>query len=56
MCLGHVEGGSIIITNNLLIDPFSLGNDIDAYRETYYPSGEVQENGLRRLPWIMRLT
>ncbi len=52
MCLGHVEGGSITITNNLLIDPFSLGNDIDAFRETCYPSGEVQENGLRRLPWI----
>ncbi len=52
MCLGKVANGSITITNNLLIDPFSLGNDIDAFRETYYPSGEVQEYGLRRLPWI----
>jgi hypothetical protein len=54
--LGKVDstgGGVIKITNNLLIDPFSLGNDTDKVRQAEFTdSGEKDEFGQGRMVWI----
>ena len=46
-------GGTAIITNNLLIDPFSLGQDSDKARQAeFLPSGELDQYGKARMNWI----
>ncbi len=46
-------GDRAIITNNLLIDPFSLGNDTCADRQIEFTtSGEKDEYGQNRMTWI----
>jgi len=52
LVLGLV-GNKINITNNLLIDPFSLGNDTDYVRQAEFnESGETDPFGGRRMTWI----
>ena len=47
-------GTDVIITNNLLIDPFALGNDTDATRQNeFLPSGERDTFGNYRMTWIL---
>jgi hypothetical protein len=46
-------GSRAIITNNLFVDPFSLGNDTDAVRQAeFVPSGEKDPYGGARMTWI----
>jgi hypothetical protein len=47
-------GNLAVITNNLFVDPFVMGNDTDATRQAeFIPSGEVDSrNGLARMAWI----
>ena len=46
-------GPRAIITNNLLIDPFSLGNDSDATRQAEFVNNlEVDPYGAPRMTWI----
>ena len=46
-------GSRAIITNNLLLDPFCLGNDTDAVRQSeFVPSGEKDKYGFARMNWI----
>jgi hypothetical protein len=46
-------GGTAIITNNLLIDPFSLGADTDKARQAeFIVSGELDSYGKARMNWI----
>ncbi|MFH0736450.1 MAG: T9SS type A sorting domain-containing protein [bacterium] len=52
LVLGKV-GNNINITNNLFIDPFSLGNDTDYVRQAEFnESGETDFLGKRRMSWI----
>ncbi len=52
LVLGLV-GSKINITNNLFIDPFSLGNDTDYVRQAEFnESGETDFLGKRRMSWI----
>ena len=52
LSLGTV-GPRAIITNNLLIDPFSLGNDTDATRQSEFLSSlETDPYGGARMNWI----
>jgi len=54
--IGKVDstgGGVMKFTNNLLIDPFSLGNDTDVTRQAEFTdSGEKDEFGKGRMTWI----
>jgi hypothetical protein len=46
-------GSRAIITNNLFVDPFSLGNDTDAVRQAeFVPNGEKDPYGGARMTWI----
>ncbi len=46
-------GANAIITNNLFLDPFALGNDVDATRQVeFVPSGEKDASGNYRMTWI----
>jgi hypothetical protein len=46
-------GPRAFIRNNLLIDPFALGNDTDGTRQTeFLNSGEKDAYGLPRMAWI----
>jgi hypothetical protein len=46
-------GKRAYILNNLLLDPFSLGNDSDATRQAeFIPSGEKDQYGKARMNWI----
>ena len=46
-------GNRAYIMNNLLLDPFSLGNDSDATRQAeFIPSGEKDQYGKARMNWI----
>ena len=49
------KAGKINITNNLFIDPFSLGEDTDATRQAEFESGELASNGLGRMTWIFHV-
>ncbi len=52
LSLGNM-GSQAIITNNLMIDPFSLGNDTDAVRQSeFVNSGELDPYGGARMNWI----
>lgn len=52
LSLGSV-GSKVIITNNLLYDPFVMGNDSDATRQAeFIPSGELDKYGKARMNWI----
>ena len=52
LSLGNM-GSEAIITNNLMIDPFSLGNDTDAVRQSeFVNSGELDPYGGARMNWI----
>jgi hypothetical protein len=55
MSLGKTNG-KISITNNLFIDPFSLGADTDAIRQAEFESGEKDVNGLGRITWIFNVS
>jgi hypothetical protein len=47
-------GGKAMITNNLFIDPFSLGNDSDYTRQLEFASsGEKDQFGANRMTWIL---
>lgn len=49
-------GGKATITNNLFINPFSLGNDTDATRQLEFaPSGEKDPYGGNRMTWIFSI-
>jgi hypothetical protein len=54
--IGKVDstgGGIVQFTNNLLIDPFSLGNDTDVARQAEFTdSGEKDAFGQGRMTWI----
>lgn len=46
-------GRRMVITNNLLVDPFAMGNDSDATRQAeFIPSGEKDAYGKARMTWI----
>jgi hypothetical protein len=46
-------GDRAIITNNLLVDAFAMGNDSDATRQAeFLPSGELDRYGKARMNWI----
>jgi hypothetical protein len=46
-------GSKAIITNNLLFDPFIMGNDTDATRQAeFIPSGEKDAYGGAKMNWI----
>jgi hypothetical protein len=46
-------GKRAFITNNLLYDPFIMGNDSDATRQAeFIPSGELDKYGKARMTWI----
>jgi hypothetical protein len=46
-------GPRAFIRNNLLIDPFALGNDTDGTRQTeFLNSGEKDPYGLPRMAWV----
>ena len=46
-------GKRAFITNNLLFDPFILGNDSDVSRQAeFIPSGELDKYGKARMTWI----
>lgn len=52
LSLGNM-GSKSIISNNLLIDPFSLGNDTDAVRQSeFVNSGELDQYGGARMNWV----
>ncbi|MGB2869619.1 MAG: FG-GAP-like repeat-containing protein [Bacteroidota bacterium] len=49
-------GGQAIITNNLLVNPFALGEDADATRQVEFaPSGERDAFGGNRMTWILSI-
>jgi hypothetical protein len=52
--LMNASGGSTgIITNNLLLDPFALGNDTDKTRQAeFVDNGENDAYGLARTVWV----
>jgi hypothetical protein len=53
LSLGKTQG-KIYITNNLLIDPYSLGEDTCAIRQAEYSdSGEKDAYGLNRMTWVL---
>jgi hypothetical protein len=53
--LGWV-GVKMEITNNLLIDPFALGNDTDAVRQSEFgESGEKDAFGGNRMTWVIAM-
>ncbi|MFH1197247.1 MAG: T9SS type A sorting domain-containing protein [bacterium] len=53
LALGWV-GDDVKITNNLFIDPFSLGNDTDAVRQSEFDeSGEKDAFGGGRMTWVI---
>ncbi len=53
LSLGRV-GFQGIITNNLLIDAFALGNDTDAVRQAEFTdSGEMDQWGFPRMTWVI---
>ncbi len=53
LSLGRV-GEKVIITNNLFLDPFALGNDTDQVRQSEFTdSGEKDSFGNPRMTWIM---
>ncbi|MGB2866834.1 MAG: T9SS type A sorting domain-containing protein [Bacteroidota bacterium] len=53
LSLGKV-GNRAFITNNLFIDPFSLGNDTDATRQAEFTdSGEKDAFGNPRMTWVI---
>ena len=46
-------GKRVFITNNLLFDPFIMGNDSDVSRQAeFIPSGELDKFGRARMNWI----
>jgi hypothetical protein len=46
-------GTKAMITNNLFIDPFVMGNDSDATRQAeFLPSGELDQYGKARMNWM----
>ena len=46
-------GKQAIFTNNLLFDPFIMGNDTDVTRQAeFIPSGELDKYGGARMAWI----
>lgn len=46
-------GKRVYITNNLLFDPFIMGNDSDVSRQAeFIPSGELDKYGRARMNWI----
>jgi hypothetical protein len=46
-------GKRVFFTNNLLIDPFIMGNDSDISRQAeFIPSGELDKFGKARMTWI----
>ena len=52
LSLGNM-GATAIITNNLLIDPFSLGNDTDATRQAEFVNNlETDAYGYPRMTWV----
>ncbi|MFH0990579.1 MAG: T9SS type A sorting domain-containing protein [bacterium] len=52
LSLGTV-GWKTYITNNLFIDPFGLGEDVDSIRQAeFIPSGEKDAVGRSRMTWI----
>jgi hypothetical protein len=52
LSLGSV-GNRVIITNNLFMDPFIMGEDSDATRQAeFIPSGELDKYGVARMTWI----
>lgn len=53
LSLGRV-GKTMIITNNLLLDPFALGADTDAVRQSEMDeNGEKDQFGNPRMTWIL---
>ncbi|TAK51756.1 MAG: T9SS type A sorting domain-containing protein [Bacteroidetes bacterium] len=47
-------GSNMIITNNLFIDPFALGNDSDAIRQAEFgDGGELDTWGGARMSWVI---
>ncbi len=53
LSLGRV-GFKVIITNNLMLDPFSFGNDSDATRQAEFTdSGEKDQFGKARMTWVI---
>ncbi len=52
MSLGRV-GRKVVIRDNLFVDPFALGNDSDAVRQSEFTdSGEIDDWGFPRMSWI----
>ena len=52
LSLGTV-GSQAIITNNLMVDAFAMGNDSDATRQAeFIPSGELDPYGKAKMNWI----
>jgi hypothetical protein len=53
LSLGRL-GNRALITNNLLVDHFSLGNDTDAVRQAEFTdSGELDAFGFPRMTWVI---
>jgi hypothetical protein len=53
LSLGRL-GTRALITNNLLVDPFALGNDTDAVRQAEFTdSGERDAWGFPRMTWVI---
>lgn len=53
LSLGRV-GKKIVITNNLLVDAFALGNDSDAVRQAEFTDGgELDRFGFPRMTWVI---
>ena len=53
LSLGRM-GRRAVISNNLLVDAFSLGNDSDAVRQAEFTdSGELDQFGFPRMTWVI---
>jgi len=53
LSLGHT-GSRVIIRDNLLVDPFALGQDTDAVRQAEFTdSGEKDSFGFPRMTWVI---